>query len=135
MRNRRITVSLSESDYNVLKRLSELQGEAMSKIVSGLVETVTPVLSQMVDNFERLQAADEFVREQLRISAEKAYSNAQELAEQANQAHGVFSKDVETILGTIMAAHRTPQGDAALRRTCGVRKAAKGKTAGNGNLD
>lgn len=128
-KSKRITISLSEADYNVLKRLSKLQGGTMSKIVSELVETVAPVLSQMVVNFERVQAADGFVKEQLRASAERAFDEAQGLAEKAGYVHGVFSKDLEEIL---IAANRAAQGDAAVRRTCAARDAAGGVTE-NGN--
>ena len=133
MLKKRITISLSESDYDILKRLSRLQGAPMSRIVSELVETVTPVLSQMVVNFERLQAADEFVKERLRASAERAYSEAQELAEKAYSVHDMVSQGVAE---AFLAANRRVQGDAAMRRTCTRRKAAKigkVKTAENGN--
>ena len=46
----RITISLEEQDYAVLKRLYTLNGVPMSRTVSELVAMLTPVLGLMSDN-------------------------------------------------------------------------------------
>lgn len=50
--SRRISVSLQDDDYEVLRRLSQLNGESMSAIISGLVQTVSPALGRVADVLE-----------------------------------------------------------------------------------
>lgn len=57
----RITVSLPEDAYDVLARLSRLQGGSMSSIVRELMEAVTPSLSRTADLMERASGAQKEV--------------------------------------------------------------------------
>ena len=59
----RITISLEEQDYAVLKRLYTLNGVPMSRTVSELVAMLTPVLGRMADNLEAVAKADEETRQ------------------------------------------------------------------------
>lgn len=56
----RVTVTLEQDDYERLRVLSEMNGESMSALISGLVSSVAPVLERIVDagrRFEQLQGA------------------------------------------------------------------------------
>lgn len=81
----RITISLEEQDYAVLKRLYALNGVPMSRTVSELVAMLTPVLGRMADNLEAVVKADEETRQKIAESLEKhfvginvAYNSAME---------------------------------------------------------
>ena len=65
----RITISLEEQDYAVLKRLYTLNGVPMSRTVSELVAMLTPVLGRMADNLEAVAKADEETRQKSQIEA------------------------------------------------------------------
>lgn len=69
-KNPRVSVTLSPEDYEVLRRLSELNGESMSSIVGELVQTVSPALSRVIEVIEAAQGAKPEVMEQLRRVAE-----------------------------------------------------------------
>lgn len=54
----RVTVTLEHDDYERLRALSEMNGESMSSLISGLVGSVAPVLERIVEagrQFEHLQ--------------------------------------------------------------------------------
>ena len=81
----RITISLEEQDYAVLKRLYTLNGVPMSRTVSELLAMLTPVLGRMADNLEAVAKADEETRQKIAESLEKhfvginvAYNSAME---------------------------------------------------------
>ena len=69
----RITISLEEQDYAVLKRLYTLNGVPMSRTVSELVAMLTPVLGRMADNLEAVAKADEETRQKIADSLEKHF--------------------------------------------------------------
>lgn len=69
----RITISLDEQDYAILKRLSALNGVPMSRTVSELVSMLAPVLGRMADNLEAVVKADEETRKKILESAEKHF--------------------------------------------------------------
>lgn len=89
--SKRITITLSEDDYIVLKRLSDLGGDSMSQIVSGLVKTVAPVLGQMADNLETVIQADDLLKANLRKSADVALQKLEGLFEQTQGVYAEFS--------------------------------------------
>ena len=68
----RITISLEEQDYAVLKRLYTLNGVPMSRTISELVAMLTPVLGRMADNLEAVAKADEETRQKNRRELGKA---------------------------------------------------------------
>lgn len=69
-KNPRVSVTLSPEDYEILRRLSELNGESMSSIIGELVQAVSPALGRVVDVVEVAQGAKPEVLEQLRRVAE-----------------------------------------------------------------
>lgn len=97
-RKYRITIGLKASEYNALKRMNELNGVPMAKTVSELVEAVTPVLSRMADNIEKVKLVDENIKRHLRDSADKSLVALEELRIQALQHMDLFSEDMESFL-------------------------------------
>lgn len=74
----RITISLDEQDYAVLKRLYTLNGVPMSRTISELVTMLTPVLGRMADNLEAVARADEETRRKIAESLESHFVSANE---------------------------------------------------------
>ena len=121
----RITISLEEQDYAVLKRLYALNGVPMSRTVSELVAMLTPVLGRMADNLEAVAKADEETRQKIAESLEKhfvginvAYNSAME---NLNEFSDGLKAEVQGIAqrGAAMAAcvFRADAIDAAKRDT------------------
>lgn len=56
----RLSVMLEPETYELLRELSELQGESMSKLIAGVLEVSVPVLVNLRDagrRYERLSAS------------------------------------------------------------------------------
>ena len=65
----RITITLEPEQHAVLRRLAELQGGSMSRIVSEFLGEVTPILSQVADALELAQRASSDARASTRRCA------------------------------------------------------------------
>lgn len=113
---KRVTVNLSDSDYLILKRLSSLNGTSMSKIVGELVQTVTPILAQMVENIESIQKAEDGLKDKLRISAEQAHEQLSHVQQDAMRIFSQYSADmakqIDFIVEQEKAAAREMDGEA-----------------------
>ena len=90
----RITITLKEADYAVLKRLNALNGVPMARSISELVEVVTPVLARISDNLEKVRMADENVKKSLLNSAERSLSEMEEIYAVALDNLDMFSAEL-----------------------------------------
>lgn len=86
-RNPRLLVTVTENQYELLKRLARAEGTAISTQVAELVETVEPVLEKVVEILERTDA--------LRGEAREAKENALGLA--MNQLFGALTGAVSEL--------------------------------------
>lgn len=95
-RTKRIQVSLTETDYLILKRLSCLNGTPMSKIVGELVEMVTPSLGMVADNIEILKNGEQEVRdrfaESVNLGVEKLEGLLAEAQQESDEIFSVLSE-------------------------------------------
>lgn len=86
----RITITLEPEQYSVLERLSALQRQSMSGIVTDLLAEVTPMLSKAADAMEAAMRSGAEVRARLRRTAEEAADDLQPLAEAAKDQLDMF---------------------------------------------
>ena len=92
----RITISLEEQDYAVLKRLYTLNGVPMSRTVSELVAMLTPVLGRMADNLEAVAKADEETRSRIAESLEKHFFSVNKIYREAVKSLDCFSEELDS---------------------------------------
>lgn len=90
----RITITLDEQDYGVLKRLYVLNGVPMSRTVSDLVAMLTPVLGRMADNLEAVARADEETRSRIAESLEKHFVSV-------NRVYGEAVRSLDSLSETL----------------------------------
>lgn len=57
MSSQRVSVAVAQEDYEVLQRLSKLNGQSMSAIVGELVHSVAPSLSRVADILQAASTA------------------------------------------------------------------------------
>lgn len=139
----RITITLDEQHYAVLKRLNALNGVPMSRTVSEFVELVSPVLERVCDNLERVRIADENVRSRIVKSAESSLKVLEGLSAEVLDNFDMFSDELSTAIEEEQSRRRAAgdagaesalracraAGDAPPPSNTGVRS---GKRAGNG---
>ena len=92
----RITISLEEQDYAVLKRLCTLNGVPMSRTVSELVAMLTPVLGRMADNLEAVAKADEETRSRIAESLEKHFFSVNKIYGEVVKSLDCFSEELDS---------------------------------------
>lgn len=68
----RITITLTEHQYEVLRRMSVLGGESMSSIVVDMLDTMVPVLERVVVTLQAAIDAPQQVREGMKSTFQKA---------------------------------------------------------------
>lgn len=128
----RITITLNEADYAVLKRLNALNGVPMSKTVKELVELVAPVLVRVCDNLEKVKIADENIKNRLLRSAEKSLETMEEIYSIALDNVDMFTEDLERAI----AEQNAIDGKVPPSSNTGVRSSTMGvrssKLAGSG---
>ena len=59
----RITITLDEANYRVLKAISECSGQPMSKFVAELLDGARPTLERMAVTFQKIKQAQDQERE------------------------------------------------------------------------
>ena len=111
----RITISLEEQDYAVLKRLYTLNGVPMSRTVSELVAMLTPVLGRMADNLEAVAKADEETRSRIAESLEKHFFSVNKIYREAVKSLDCFSEELDSQVkgsarGGVDGGMRAPRG-------------------------
>lgn len=97
----RITVSLKPEHYEVLRRLSAVNGLSMSAILSETWDLAAPVLARVAHLLEEANAAQASVKEGIREATAAA---ALELAPQAEKVLLTFDLFEQAIQQTIAAA-------------------------------
>lgn len=90
----RITITLEPEQHAVLRRLAELQGGSMSRIVSEFLGEVTPILSQVADVLELAQRASSDARAKFVRAAEEAEEELRPLAEFTRNQFDLFSAQI-----------------------------------------
>jgi uncharacterized protein (UPF0147 family) len=86
----RITITLEPAQHATLERLSALQKQPMSRIVTDLLSEVTPMLDKVADALDAAVRSDASVRAQIRRSAEEAEADLKPLAEAAKNQMDMF---------------------------------------------
>jgi hypothetical protein len=99
----RITITLEPEQHDVLQRLAALQRAPMSRIVSDLINEVTPMLEKLLVTLEAASRAHHDVKANIRRTAEEAEAELQPLAAAALAQLDMFSQ---------MIAGMVPQADA-----------------------
>lgn len=58
MGQKRLSLTLGDENYDLVKRLSEVGGQSMGSIIVELVDAARPILTQMVEAAERYRDLD-----------------------------------------------------------------------------
>ena len=103
----RITITLEEQNYAVLKRLNALNGVPMARTVSEFVQLVAPVLERVCDNLERVRMADENVRSRIVESAEKNLRVIEGLSSEVLNNFDMFSDELSNAIAEAVAPPRS----------------------------
>lgn len=105
----RLKVTLTEEQYELLRRLAAQQGCSMSSVLVDLFESARPVLTRVADVVDAAKNAQQSVRDELVRSMEVAEA---QLAPLVGQAQGAFVKATEGPRGARVSQGSRPGFDA-----------------------
>ena len=94
----RITISLTQEQYNTLHRLSTLQGMPMSRLVSDLVAEVAPVLDKVADALAIAAKAQQNVKVNLRRVVTEAEEDFRPIVTQVMNQFDMFAGQLESMV-------------------------------------
>lgn len=93
-KNKRVSVTLTESQFSVVSRLARVNKQSMSSIIGELVETSEPVLRRVADLCEFAEKAREEQRDVMKASLEEAAGEIEPLLLRALRLLGIESREV-----------------------------------------
>lgn len=111
----RITITLEPEQHAVLRRLADLQGGSMSRIVSEFLGEVTPILSQVADSLELAKQASAEARAKFVRAAEEAEEELRPLAEFTRNQFDIFSQEIERLVEQEKGRKPEATGEAGTR--------------------
>lgn len=121
----RITVTLTEQQYDLLSGMSSLGSGSMSSIVADLVETMVPVLERVVSTLRAAANAPIEMREAMRLSFAKAEDD---LRPHVDAVMGVYDELLPPVAQ--VSAQRVPAPPVAIKPSAA--KSARPPTSNRG---
>lgn len=88
----RITITLEPHVYEVLTRLSELQGSPRARIVSDLLDSVVPVFERTCYVLQMAERATDGVNDDIRESLERSEAKLQAMMNDAMGQFDIFTE-------------------------------------------
>jgi hypothetical protein len=100
----RITVTLTQQQYNVIKSISDSGGSSMSGMVSEFIESAMPVFYRMASTFQRLKKLSDDERGIMRESLHEAQSTFEPIAAEILKQWDLFSgpMDENNVTGDVL---------------------------------
>ena len=114
----RITVTLTQRQYDVLRVISECGGQPMSAFISELMEQSLPVLERMAETFRKIKHTQDEQKKRIVQELNQAQAEAEPVLDQVLGQFDLFCARVESAAGagepqrsedcTALAARSTP---------------------------
>ena len=138
----RITVTLDQHTYDVLKVISECGGQPMSAFVSEMLDSARPTLERMAATFQKIKQAQDSERSRFLESVDEAQAALEPVVmhtlgqfdlflgavEKSLEGRGVPASGGEALPSTARRSPSTNRGDTPTRGK--PRKASSGKASG-----
>lgn len=106
----RITVSLSQRQYDVLRIISECGGKPMSAFITEILEESLPVLERMAEYFRKIKVAQDEQKKRIAAELEQAQSAVEPVLDQVMGQFDLFMTRLEqaSVPGVGDARERAP---------------------------
>lgn len=95
----RITVTLTQRQYDVLRVISECGGQPMSAFISELLEQSLPVLERMGESFRKIKAAQDEQKKRIVEELDQAQAEVEPVLEQVLGQFDLFMAKIERAAG------------------------------------
>lgn len=117
----RITITLNDKSYAVLKAISDCSGQPMSTFVTEMLDSARPTLERMAATFQKIKRAQDAERARFLESVDEAQAAIEPVVMQTLGQFDLFlgaidrAADVVGVGGACEAGAPTPATSAALR--------------------
>lgn len=95
----RITVTLSQRQYDVLRVISECGGQPMSSFIGEVLEQSLPVLERMAESFRKIKAAQDEQKKRIAEELDQAQSEVEPILDQVLGQFDLFLGKIERAVG------------------------------------
>ncbi len=102
----RITITISESQHQLLKTISEASGSPMSYLVTDLIQASEPILERTATSFSHLKELNDENKRKIKFAMENAQSIIEPMAVNALHQMDVFIDTMNEIHGA--SDHSSP---------------------------
>lgn len=109
----RITITLNQRTYAVVKAISDLGGKPMSAFVSEMLDSALPTLERMAATFQAIKGAQETERGRFLASLGRAQDALEPSVMEAVSQLDLFLSSVDRAASAAVAAPAAPLSDAA----------------------
>lgn len=109
----RITVTLTQRQYDVLRVISECGRQPMSAFISELLEQSLPVLERMGESFRKIKAAQDEQKKRIAKELDQAQAEVEPVLEQVLGQFDLFMTKIEQAAGAAAPDARLRAGAAA----------------------
>lgn len=115
----RITVTLTQRQYDVLRVISDCGGQSMSAFISDMLEQALPVLERMAESFRKIKAAQDEQKKRIVEELDQAQAEVEPVLEQVLGQFDLFMTKIEQAAGAAAtdALERTGAAAAAAHST------------------
>lgn len=99
----RITVTLTQRQYDVMRVISECGGQPMSSFIGELLEQSLPVLERMAETFRKIKAAQDEQKKRIVEELDQAQAEVEPVLEQVLDQFDLFCNRIESAAGAAPA--------------------------------
>lgn len=93
----RITITLSDRQYQLIKAITESSGHSMSGMIVDLLESAEPILEKMAVTFQKMKQATDLQRSHLAKSMDEAQAALEPLALAGLDQFDLFLGKIESV--------------------------------------
>ena len=125
----RITVTLTERQYELVKSISENSGQTMSFFISELLENSLPVMERMAETFRKIKELQDSKKKMIARELEKIESEIEPAIAGVIDQYDLFASAMEIIAGVSdenMKAEKPATGGKKSTATGGKKSTATG---------
>ena len=95
----RITVTLTERQYELVKSISDNSGQTMSYFISELLENSLPVMERMAETFRKIKELQDAKKKMIAHELEKVESEIEPAIAGLIDQYDLFASEMEFIAG------------------------------------
>jgi hypothetical protein len=109
----RITITLNQRCYNILKSISDCSGKPMSGFVAEMMESASPTLERMAATFQKIKTAQDAERSRFLVTIDEAQAAIEPVVMETLGQFDLFLGKIDAAADAVTAREERASGTAA----------------------